>query len=106
MLPDLYPVILYMLIPSWAAMLLNVSPDCTIYVRDAVVVLLLLLWHILSPGYTIDGFPLGTLTFHQSVQNIETYCPDWIIMQLVLHVVSGLLGILRRMGLSRVSLLM
>ena len=73
-------------------MSLNVSPDCTTYVRDAVAVLLPPLWHTLSPGYTIDGFPLGTLTFHQSGQNIETYCPDWMVMQLVLHVVFGLLG--------------
>ncbi len=59
--------------------------------RD-VLALLLPLWQILSPGYTIDGLPLGTLTFHQSDQNIETYCPDWITTQLVLHVVSGVLG--------------
>ena len=73
-------------------MLLSVSPDCTTYVRDAVMVLLPLLWHILSPGYTIDGLPLGTLTFHQSGQNIETYCPDWITTQLVSHAVPDVLG--------------
>ena len=83
---------LYMLTPSQAAMPLSVSPDCTTYVRDAVVVLLPPLWHILSPGYTIDGLPLGTLTFHQSDQNIDTYCPDWITTQLVSHVVPDVLG--------------
>ena len=92
MLPELYPVMLYMLTPSQAAMLLSVSPDCITYVRDVVVVLLLLLWHTLSPGYTIDGLPLGTVTFHQSGQNIETYWPLWMVTQLVLHGVFGVLG--------------
>ena len=73
--PEPYPVMLYMLIPSHAAMPDSVSPACTTYVRDAVAAPPPL-WHTLSPGYTIDGFPLGTLTFHQSSQNIEPYWPD------------------------------
>ena len=92
MLPELYPVMLYMLTPSRAAMSLSVSPDCITYVRDVVAVLLLPLWHTLSPGYTIDGLPLGTVTFHQSVQNIETYWPLWMVTQLVSHGVFGVLG--------------
>ena len=81
----------YMLTPRYAAMPLSVSPACTTYVRDAVAAPPPL-WHTVSPGYTTDGLPLGTLTFHQSAQNIETYWPDWITTQLVSHVVSGVLG--------------
>ena len=92
MLPELYPVILYMLTPSRAAMPDSVSPACTAYVRDTVAGLPPPLWHALSPGYTIDGLPLGTLTFHQSGQNIETYCPLWMMTQSVPHGVFGVLG--------------
>ncbi len=39
------------------------------------------LWQTVSPGNTSDGLPLGTVTFHQSGQNIETYWPDWTTRQ-------------------------
>lgn len=91
MLPDLYPVMLYMLIPRYAAMFDSVSPACTVYVRGTVAVFLSL-WHALSPGYTMEGLPLGTFTFHQSGQIIETYCPGWMVTQLVSHGLAGALG--------------
>ena len=82
-------MILYMLTPSRAAIADSVSPDRTTYVRRVVEAAVPLpWWHALSPGYTIDGFLLGTVTFHQSRQNMLTYCPFWMTTQLA----AGVLG--------------
>ena len=97
--PERYPLILYMLTPSRAAMADSVSPDRTTYVRRVTVVPLLPWRHALSPGYTIDGFPLGTATFHQSLQNILTYCPLWMTTQLAAGVLGCGLGVGVGLGL-------
>ncbi len=79
--PLLYPVSWVQLMPSRAAMPDRVSPLCTTYVRDPPLAVVPPLWQTTSPGYTRFGSPLGTVTFHQSLQYWLTVCPLWMVTQ-------------------------